>query len=262
MVAMLGASMPAPLAMPATVKVGCSTSTSLRPESVVRMPGAASAAASAEPDRAATSRGMPDSIGSIGSGMPMSPVEQTRTCSAATPRPGGRQRAHPLGVGPAPVPGGGVGVPAGHHHGRRPAAVAARWSRLTWTGAAAARFEVKVAAVGTGRAVVGGQQGQVEGAGGLDARGQPGGHEPLRGGDAHGYTPTRGSPADLGQPEGQVGALDGLAGGPLDQVVDGPQDHHPPGAGVDPGGQVGGVGAAGRLGRRRGSATTTKGSSS
>ena len=46
MVAMFGASMPAPLAIPATVWPDPRTRTSFRPESVVRMPAAASAAAS------------------------------------------------------------------------------------------------------------------------------------------------------------------------------------------------------------------------
>ena len=119
MVAMSGASMPAPLAMPATVKVGCSTRTSLRPESVVMMPWAASAAASAESDRAATSVGMPDSIGAMGSGIPMSPVEHTRTWSVGHPEALGDEGAHPLGVGPSAGAGGGVGVPAADDHGPR-----------------------------------------------------------------------------------------------------------------------------------------------
>ena len=46
--------------------------------------------------------------------------------------------------------------------------VAARWARLTWTGAAAARLDVKTPAAGTARPSVGGHDGHVGGAGGLD----------------------------------------------------------------------------------------------
>ncbi len=149
MVAMSGASIPAPLAIPATAKVGCSTSTSLRPESVVRMAWAASAAAPSEPVRAATSRGMPDSMGSIGSGIPMSPVEQTRTCSAGTPRPEAtREHIRSASARPrSPVAALAFPLLTITPDARWP--LAARWPRLTWTGAAAARLVVKVAAVGT-----------------------------------------------------------------------------------------------------------------
>ena len=149
MVAMSGASMPAPLAMPATAKVGRSTSTSLRPESVVRMPWAASAAASAESDRAATRVGMPDSIGAMGSGTPMRPVEQTRIRSSATPRPEAtREHIRSASARPrAPVAALAFPLLTTTPEVRPP--LAARWSRLTCTGAAAARLEVKVAAVGT-----------------------------------------------------------------------------------------------------------------
>ena len=62
--------------------------------------------------------------------------------------------------------------------------------------------------------------------------------------------PDQGQAGGLGQPEGQVGALDGLPGGALGQVVDGGDGHDPTGAGVVAGREVGAVRSQGRLGRR------------
>ena len=138
---------------------------------------------------------------------------------------------------------------------RTPAArppVAARWARLTWTGAAAARLVVNTPAAGTAQTVGGGDDGDVERIGGLDAGGAPDRHETPRRGDAHGYSPASGRPDGLGQPQGDVGALDGLARRTLDQVVEGTQDHHPPGAGVDARRDVCGVRPRRGLGRRAG----------
>ena len=86
MVAMSGASIPAPLAIPATRKVGFSTSTSFGPESVVRIPTAASCAERADAERDATRAGMPGP-GSMGRVMPIRPVEQTRMCCTGTSSP-------------------------------------------------------------------------------------------------------------------------------------------------------------------------------
>ena len=177
-----------PLAMPATEKSGASTSTSLRPESVVRMPVAASCA---EPGRsrtrAATSAGMPASIGPMGRGMPMRPVEQTSTCSARDAEAGRRPARTCAAASARP---------------RAPVAALAL-PLLTTTAAARPPLDCQVVAAdldgrgggqvggegggrGNGRAVVGGHQGQVERPGRLDAGGQSGGDEPLGGGDAHG----------------------------------------------------------------------------
>ena len=88
MVAMSGASMPAPLAMPATVKVGLLDQHLLGAGvGGEDAGGRLAAAAAADPERAATSGGMPASIGPMGSGMPISPVEHTRICSVGTPSP-------------------------------------------------------------------------------------------------------------------------------------------------------------------------------
>ena len=117
-------------------------------------------------------------------------------------------------------------------------AVAARWARLTCTGAAAARLAVKTPAAGTGRPSVRGHHGHVGRATGLDARRAPGGDEP-RGAVTLTGTPRHRQPGGLGQAEHQVGALDGLARRALHEVVEGAQTSDPAGAGVDPGGDLG-----------------------
>ena len=173
MVAMSGASMPAPLAMPATVKPsGARRAPPCGPESVVRMPVAASSAAWAEPDRAATSAGIPSSIGlhraagcrsarsstpaPVGPGRSRPLRRPARTSDAASARPGApvAALAFPLLTTTAgrPAAGGGQVGPADLHRG--------------------GRGPVGGEGGGGGHrpAVVGGHQGQVQGAGGLDAR--------------------------------------------------------------------------------------------
>ena len=173
MVAMFGASMPAPLAIPATVKPGprpappCGRSR----WSGCRWPRP-------RPPRRSGPAGHQGgdprrrwaSIGQRDADQPGGADQHLVGGRRPSPRPPARTSARHR---PTPGAGGGVGVAAADHHGRRRPPVAARWSRLTWTGAAAARLEVKVAAVGTGAAVVGGHQGQVEGARRLDP-GRPG----------------------------------------------------------------------------------------
>ncbi len=83
MVAMFGAIMPQPFAIPPSVKVEPLIRTSLVLWSVVRIPRAASCPPSTESFLA--SFGVADRIGSIGNGVPMIPVEQTSTCCASTP---------------------------------------------------------------------------------------------------------------------------------------------------------------------------------
>ena len=115
--------MPAPFAIPpsrtsrpATVNARVA---SFGWESVVQIATAASCPPSA--DSAAAAARMPASTRSIGSGTPITPVEQTRTSSPA-PVELADQRGHPVRVGPALRARGGVGVAARHHHGaRRPA---------------------------------------------------------------------------------------------------------------------------------------------
>jgi hypothetical protein len=75
--------MAAPLAIPPTVTGAPATSkavnASLATVSVVMMARAAECPASREGARAATAAGTPVENGSIGSGIPIRPVEQTRT---------------------------------------------------------------------------------------------------------------------------------------------------------------------------------------
>ena len=98
-----------------------------------------------------------------------------------TPSPSATSAHIRCGVGHARRAGGRVGVARcdSTTAAARPP-VAARWARLTCTGAAAARLAVKTPAAGTGAAVVGGHQGEVGSARRLDARtAMPDGHEAL-----------------------------------------------------------------------------------
>ena len=112
-VAMLGASIAAPLAMPPTAKP---VARARRPPcarvSVVMIASAARGSAR-RPTGPATRAGMPAASASIGSGMPMSPVEHTSTSSAvarrARPR---RRRTSPRRRRTPGLAGGGVGVAA------------------------------------------------------------------------------------------------------------------------------------------------------
>ncbi len=83
MVARPGASMPAPLAIPPTVKPFPVATACLETESVVMMAVAAAVPPSAASDACASST--PGSSRSIGSRTPMSPVEQTATSPAPQP---------------------------------------------------------------------------------------------------------------------------------------------------------------------------------
>ncbi len=90
MVAIAGASIAAPLAMPPTVKLvppagSADAIASLRTVSVVSIASAAACPdASSDPSTAATF-GMPASSAAIGNGMPIRPVEQTNTSAVSHP---------------------------------------------------------------------------------------------------------------------------------------------------------------------------------
>ena len=148
-VAMLGASMAAPLAIPPTVKPGPATTTSFGTVSVVMMARAAAAPASFPSTRACTMAARLGSTVSIGNEMPMRPVWQMRICAEDAPMPPATA-AHTRSA--ASRPAAPVAAFALPDVSTTPAAlplVAARWVRLTWTGAAAARFEVNTPAHGT-----------------------------------------------------------------------------------------------------------------
>ena len=151
MVAMFGASMAAPLAMPPTVNPSPETTTSFGTVSVVMMALAASAADSARPVRAITIGSISGMTWSIGNGMPIRPVWQIRISSAVAPM-SPATAVHSRSA--ASRPGTPVATLALPDVRITPAAlppVAARWARLTCTGAAAARLVVKTPAAGTAR---------------------------------------------------------------------------------------------------------------
>ncbi len=125
-------------------------------------------------------------MGPMGNGIPMRPVEQTRIVVRRHAQAVGGQPAHALGIGSSAVPVAALALPLLTTTAAACPAEVRRWSRLTCTGAAQARLDVKVAAVGRGAPVGGGHEGEVEGARGLDAAGDPGGHEARGRGDAHG----------------------------------------------------------------------------
>ncbi len=92
---------------------------------------------------------MPSVMTLMGRGMPMSPVEHTSSCSADTPSPSAAM-AHMASASALPwAPVAALAFPLDTMTPEAMPPLAARWARLTWTGAAAARLVVKVAAVGT-----------------------------------------------------------------------------------------------------------------
>ena len=98
----------------------------------------------------------------------------------------GGQRAHGGGVGPAPVTGGGVGVPARHQHRRLAAPGGGQVGPAHLHGCGTGQVGGEGGRRRHGHTVVGGHQGEVEGARRLDAGGQSRCDEALRCGDAHG----------------------------------------------------------------------------
>ena len=151
-VAIAGDSIAAPLAMPPMVATTpCATSTrctvSLRTVSVVSMAVAAASPPAASALSAVASFGIPDSTGSIGIGIPISPVEQTSTSRGAQPsdsavssamRSASRRPASPVAALALPE----LSTTAA----ARPSW---RWMRLICTGAAATRLDVNTPVAAT-----------------------------------------------------------------------------------------------------------------
>ena len=182
--------------------------TSLHTVSVVMMAVAARWAASRSGRGGpATSTGIPVSTGAIGKRDPDEPGLADEDLAGAHPEALGHQRAHALRARPARTRPWRRWRSRSTARPRRPdPTVAARWARLTCTGAAAARLAVKTPAAGTGPAV----DATRARSGAPDAlipHASPDGHETLGRGDTHGYTPTSESPGHLGQAEGDIGAL-------------------------------------------------------
>ena len=203
-VAMLGASIAAPLAIPPMRQPSPSTVTVFGTVSVVMI-----ARAAAGPPSAARGRrrraGMPraqrrgierdaDEPGRAHEDM------LGRRCTDG----GGSERGHLLGdldVGA----GGAVGVAAVEHDGAR--LTAGRLEMALGDAHRTGAGEVLGEHAGRGDrlAVVGGDDGEVGGAGRLDADVAAGGDEPLRGGDRHqGYTPTAVRPAVSSSPRARL----------------------------------------------------------
>ena len=125
------------------------TSASLRTVSVVRM--ASAAAVPPRRERPATASGTPPWMRSMGSGIPISPVEHTSTSSGRHPIPAATaaQVASASARPRAPVAALALPLLSTTAAARPP--VAARCARLTSTGAAVALFRVNTATAVTGR---------------------------------------------------------------------------------------------------------------
>ena len=175
-VAMAGESIAAPFAIPPTVAAPIVATASFGFVSVVMMARAASAPPPL--DTCAHSFGMPASIGAIGIGIPIRPVEQTRTSAGASPRPSAVNAHMRRGVGPARLTRRGVRV-AGVEHDRGGAAVAEmRRAHLHRRGLREVRREH--AGRNDGRAVLGRHDREIGCAGLLDPARQPARFEPAR----------------------------------------------------------------------------------
>src|SRR5215471_12572245 len=211
----------------------------------------------------------------------MSPVEHTSTSSAAQPTPSA-VRAHMVSASAllgSPVAALALSLDSTIAAVRPPVAV--RWRRLTTTGAATTRFWVNTPAAGTGTPSAVATRARSASPESLMPQATPAATKPgtsvmLIGaplrvramsirpcGPRHALclwfarfarSRVQTSPGEagvLGEAQHEVGALDRLAGGALDQVVEGGDGHHPAGAGVGPGGDVDRVGPERRLGLRR-----------
>ena len=150
-VAMSGASIAAPLAMPPTLKSSPATTASLGTVSVVMIARAAWAPASTPPRRAMTIGSISGMTLSMGNGIPISPVWQIRISSAVQPMsPATATQSRSTAARP-PAPVAALALPDVRITPAARPPVAARWARLTWTGAAAARLVVNTPAAGTAR---------------------------------------------------------------------------------------------------------------
>ena len=244
MVARLGASIPAPLAMPPSVQPPGSLDTaSLATVSVVRMASAAAAPPSTV--RVAAAAETPGSKRVIGSRSPINPVEHTTTSPAPMPRWAATVFSRGVGVREPVRSGAGIGAAGVEHDGPR-AAVGQDLLRPQNR-----RRLHPVCGEHSGgsveRAVVD-DQGEVPAAGRLQTGGHSGGPEALRCGHAHGATPSAVRPAVSSRPRSRLAFCTACPAGTLTQVVDGARDDDPPGAPVHSGLEMGRVAAQG--GRR------------
>ena len=149
-VAMAGASIAAPFAMPPTrVPSPAGAVACLVTVSVVSMAWLARRPAVSSAASAAAAAGMPASSAAMGSGMPMRPVEQTSTSVGAQPS-AAAVAAHMRRASSRPgSPVAALALP--ELRTTAAACPSARCWRLIWTGAAVARLVVNTPAAGTGR---------------------------------------------------------------------------------------------------------------
>ena len=210
---------PAPFAIPPTVKPSRSTTAVFGPASVVRI---ASAAVGPPPgESAAAAASTPASSFSMGSRGPMTPVESTTTCSGASPSAAAAWAAVASASSSPASPVAALATPA--LTTTACGSASDRCRRETTTGAACTRFVVHIAqpTVGTSRA----DECDVRLPGGADPGADARRGETLGGRDGHQTsTPASLSPVVSAQAEEEVDVLDGLAGGALAEVVEGADD--------------------------------------
>src|SRR5918998_4155882 len=205
----------------------------------------------------------------------MSPVEHTSTASRPQPS-SAATAAHIRSASSSPcLPVPALALPLLSTTAAARPRVAARWRLLTVTGAATTRFWVNTPAAATGAPssvatsarsaapsclMPQATPAATNPAGATTVTAAPSGIRPSTvrpSGPSNALSPWaarfarsrvhphRRQAGALGQVEHQVGALHRLARGPLDEVVEGGQRHHPPGAGVGQGGDVHRVGTEG-----------------
>ena len=261
---MFGASIAAPLAMPPTMKPAPAATVSLRAVSVVMMASAAAVPPAAEPLRPATRSGSPPiRITSIGNGNADEAGRADQHLLGSAPELGGHDRAHAPRRRPAPAaPVAALALPLLSTTAAARPPVAARWAAVVTHGGRGHLVLGEDGGGGHGRRRRRWPRARGRGRPRLDPAGHPGGRRTRGGGDAHGYTPTSGRPVVSGRPRSEVGALDGLARRPLDEVVDGADGDDPAGALVEAGGERGRRWSRGwPWSTARPRATTTNGSS-
>ena len=203
-VAMFGASIAAPFAMPPTLNPPASTWISFETVSVVIMATAAREAASVVGPSAETRCGVPDSIRSTGNLTPISPVWHTRTSSGADPMPDATSSHISSAAAQTISTGLGIGVTTRADHRR---GTSRRLIEMGSTHEHRRRLcQVAGEDPGCGSRlfVLGGYECEIGRTRCLDPTRHPGRQKSTGAGDAHGYTPASGSPVTSGRPRARL----------------------------------------------------------
>src|ERR1700722_14042949 len=171
---------------------------------------------------------------SMGNGMPIRPVWQTRISSGEAPTPSAVSVQSRRAASRPGCPVAALALPDVRMTPAARPVVVARWPRLTWTGAAAARLAVNTPAAGTARpssvattATSGTPPALIPAD--PPAATKPSGAVTLMARPRSWVEPGCGQSGRLGKAEGRVGALHGLARGTLDQVVESAEGKDPAG---------------------------------